>query len=178
MSAHTEENVEAVLDAVTQNRTQRVSDIALTVQLSHSSVYRILRGDLQYFKKAAKFVLHLLNDNKRQVRVRCAQETLDWIQDEPALMKRVITGDESYIHLYTPQTKEGSKEWLEKDAPQPQKPLQGWGTPHSKCMLITFFNHKGLVYREFVRNQTITGLVYVQVLNRLLQAIQHRRTRL
>ncbi len=53
MSACCEENVEAVVDAVNQDQTQRVTDIALRVQLSHSSVHRILRGDLNYFKKTA-----------------------------------------------------------------------------------------------------------------------------
>ncbi len=62
MSARSEDNVEAVLDAVNQDKTQRVCEIALRVQLSHSSVHRILRGDLNFRKKAAKFVPYELND--------------------------------------------------------------------------------------------------------------------
>ncbi len=178
VSVRTEENVEAVLDAVTQNKKQRIMDIALTVQLSHSSVQRILRGNLNFRKKAAKFVPHLLTDRNRQVWMQCTQDMLDWIHDERGLLSRVITGDESYIHLYNPGSKECTKEWLDKDEPRPQKPLRGWGTRHSKCMVIVFFDHKGVVYREFVRDQTITSAVYIQVLDRLLTAIQHRRTQL
>ena len=166
------------MEAVHDNRRQTCSQLAFQVNLSHSSVHRILRGDLQYKKKAAKMVPHLLSDHNRQTRVRISQEALDWIRDEPGLMSKVITGDESYIHIYMAETKGRSKEWLDKDDPRPQKPIRGWGTKYSKCMLVLFFDHKGVVHREFVRGEMITGAVYENILNRLLTSIQHRHTRL
>ncbi len=174
----TQENIESVVEAVQANRKQTVDQIAFRVSLSHTSVQRILRGDLQYKKKAAKLVPHVLSDHNRRTRVSLAQDALDWIRDEPGLMRRVITGDESYIHIYMEETKERSKEWLDKNDPRPQKPVRGWGTKYSKCMLVLFFDFQGVVYREFVGGQTITGEVYLKILQGLLQAIQHRRIRL
>ncbi len=124
-SMHSEDNVESVLEVVLQDRRQRVSDIALAVDLSHSSVHRILRMDLKFHKKSAKFVPKILTAAHKDERIECCQEALDWIRFERNLSSKVITGDESYVHLYTPETKEASKQWLDKDDPRPQKALQG-----------------------------------------------------
>ncbi len=43
-------------------------------------------------------------------------------------------------------------------------------------MLVIFFDCKGVVYREFYQNETMTGVKYLALLQRLLTAIQHRRT--
>ncbi len=142
--------MESVVEAVQANRRLTVAQIGLRVNLSHSSVHRILRGDLKYKKKAAKMVPHLLSDHNRRTRVSLCQDALDWIRDEPGLMSKVVTGDESYIHIYMAETKERSKEWLDKDNPRPQKAVRGWGTKYSKCMLILFFDCKGMVYRQYV----------------------------
>lgn len=178
VDVRTQENIEAVVEAVQADRRQTVDQIALRVNLSHTSVQRIIRGDLQYRKKAAKLVPHVLSDHNRRTRVSLAQDALDWIRDEPGLMRKVITGDESYIHIYMEETKERSREWLDKNEDRPQKAVRGWGTKYSKCMLVLFFDFQGVVYRQFVRGQMITGEVYLGILDNLLQAIQYRHTRL
>ena len=44
------------------------------------------------------------------------------------------------------------------------------------AMLITFFDSKGIIYREFVpTGQTITGAYYLEVLNRLMAKIRRIR---
>ncbi len=82
------------------------------------------------------------------------------------------------MHLYLPETKEQSKQWLEPRDAHPQKAIQGRGTRYSKAMLVMFFDSTGVVHREFIRNETITGKVYTQILDRLLISLQHRCTRL
>ncbi|EFN73466.1 hypothetical protein EAG_08786, partial [Camponotus floridanus] len=44
-----------------------------------------------------KFVPKLLNFDQKQRRVDIAQELLNAINDDPDLLKRVITGDESWV---------------------------------------------------------------------------------
>ncbi len=79
MSARCQENVESVVEAVQANRRQTVAQLSLWVNLSHSSVHQILRGDLKFKKKAAKMIPHVLSDHNRRTRVNLAQEALDWI---------------------------------------------------------------------------------------------------
>ncbi len=45
-----------------------------------------------------------------------------------------------------------------------------------KVMLVAFFDNRGMVHHEFVPNGLgIGGVVYAGIIQRLLQAIQHRR---
>ncbi len=170
--------MESVLECVMNDRRVWIQEICSQVEMSYTSVQRILKKDLKLRKKSAKFVPRILTDVHKQKRITCCRNALTWKRMEKDLFDEVITGDESYIYLYTPETKEQSKQWLDKDDPRPQKALQGRGTRHSKCMLVAFFNSRGLVHREFVRNSTITAAVYVNILDRLLVSIQHTRTSL
>ncbi len=175
-SARTEENVEAVLEIVTNERRKRLHEIALEVDVSHTTVHRILRKDLNMRKKLAKFVPRILTPVHLNQRMTACRDNLDWFCQERRLFERIITADETYIHLYEPESKEDSKQWLLPGEPRPQKALRGRGTRHSKCMLLVFFDYKGIVHREYFRNQTLTKHVYLAVLNRLLTSIQNRCT--
>ncbi len=126
--ARTQENIEAVVECVTSDRQQTVNQMALKLQISHTTVQRILRKDLNMKKKAAKFVPKLLTDQHKQCRVDACNENLFRRRLEPRLFERIVTGDESYFHLYEPETKKMSKQWLQSDDPRPQKALRDRGT--------------------------------------------------
>lgn len=175
-TASNADNVEGVVDALQQDKRQTCAQIALKLQISHSSVHRILHKELNMRKKAAKFVPKLLSPANIQSRLTLCRDNLQWYRIECRLFERIITGDESYFHLYLPETKEQSKQWLEKDEPRPQKALRGRGTRASKVMLVIFFDCHGVVHREFIRNATVTAQMYLGILQRLLVSIQHRRT--
>ncbi len=175
-TAHTEENVEGVLDAVTSDRCKTIADIAMEMQLSHSSVCQILHKDLKLRKKCAKFIPKILTPVHLQARIQTSRDFLQWIRAEPHLLDKVITEHESYMHSYIPESKQQSRQWLEPGDARPQKALQGRGTRHSKCMLVIFFDAHGIVYREYFQNQTIMAQVYLGNLQHLFTAIQHRRT--
>jgi len=49
---------------------------------------------------SAKFVPKLLNFGQKNRRMSIAQELLDDVNDDPDLLKRVITGDESWVYGY------------------------------------------------------------------------------
>ena len=51
--------------------------------------------DLGMKQVAVKFVPKLPNFDQKQHRKNIAQELLDYVSDEPNLLQRVITGDES-----------------------------------------------------------------------------------
>jgi len=47
----------------------------------------------------------LLNFDQKNRRMSIAQELLDDVNDDPDLLKRVITGDESWVYGYDIETK-------------------------------------------------------------------------
>ncbi len=177
-SARTDDNVAAVLEAVQGDRRRIIADLSLRVDVSHSSVQRILKLDLKLCKKSAKFVPKILTQGHRDQRVNLCRENLRRHCREFLFFHKVITGDETYIYLYQPETKEQSKQWLEVGDERPTKAVQGRGTRHSKCMLVLFFDQQGIVHREFIRNQTITKQVYLQILKRLMDSIEMRHPKL
>ncbi len=177
-TARCEENVEAVMEGVASDRRQTVSQLSFHLQISHASVHRILKKDLKLRKKTAKYVPKLLTAAHKATRIESCRDILQWRRDERHLLEKVVTGDESYFHLYMPETKEGSRQWLEAGAPRPQKALRGRGGPRTKVMLLIFFDCHGVVFRKFYRNQTMTKELYLIALQDLFEAIQNRRTQL
>lgn len=175
-SGRSDDNVEAVMGALTESRNKTVSQISLELDLKHTTVHRILRKDLLLFKKCAKFVPKILTQENKDRRVRICRYNLGRARLEGRFFHNIITGDESYIHIWDPGNKEATREWLAKDEDHAQKPLQWRGGRNSKCLLIVFFDWRGIVHHEYHRHTTINGPLYRQILECLFQSIQHRRT--
>jgi hypothetical protein len=60
----------------------------------------------------------------------------------------VITGDETWIFEYDPETKRQSKEWHTSASPPPKKARRS--KSKIKFMFICFFDSEGIVHTEFV----------------------------
>lgn len=91
----TEENIDEVKKIVLANRRITVREIAEDLNISTGSCHSIFTNDLGMRRVAAKFVPKLLNFDQKQNRINVANELLDSIRDEPNLLQKVITGDES-----------------------------------------------------------------------------------
>ncbi|UYV77652.1 hypothetical protein LAZ67_15001822 [Cordylochernes scorpioides] len=75
---------------------------------------------------------------------------------------------------YDPETKRQSSQWLEPGEPRFKK--ERMIKSKLKCLLITFFDVKGLVHYEFVpEGQTINQHYYIDVLRRLREAVRQKR---
>ena len=66
-----------------------------------------------------------------------AQDNLEMVSDDENVLKKVITGDESWVYGYDPETKRQSSQWKRPDEPRPKKARQS--RSHVKSMLIIFF---------------------------------------
>ncbi|XP_025262344.1 laccase-15 [Camponotus floridanus] len=99
-----DDNVEAVKKIVMENRRITIREVAEDVGISVGSCYAIFSGVLGMQRVAAKFVSKLLNFDQKQRRVDIAQELLNAINDDPDLLKRVITGERIDFILNANQT--------------------------------------------------------------------------
>jgi len=86
---------------------------------------------------AAKFVPRLLNNDQRDHRVQVCAELQKAVRHDPNFLSRVITGDESWLYNYDPETKQQSSQWKTPSSPRPKKALQV--RSNIKSMLIIFF---------------------------------------
>ena len=85
--------------------------IADELGMNSERVWRIITEDLVMRKNCAKMVPSLVNEGQKERRVQVCQDILELLETEPNLLKRVVTGNESWIFEYDPLTKRQSLEW-------------------------------------------------------------------
>ena len=73
-----------------------------------------------------------------------AQEMLNDVNDDPDLLKRVITGDESWVYGYDDETKAQSSQWKHTESPRSKKARQV--RSNVKVLLTVFFDYHGVVH--------------------------------
>ncbi|GFX84360.1 mariner Mos1 transposase [Trichonephila clavipes] len=96
------------------------------------------------------------------------------INSDENFLKKIITGDETWVYGYDPETKQQSSQWKFPSEPRPKKARQSQG--NIKSMLIVFFDYEGIVHHEYAHTgQTINKEYYVEVLKRLRNAIRRKR---
>ena len=116
----------------------------------------------------AKMVPRLLNEGQKERRVQVCQDILKQLKTEANLLKRVVTGGESWIFEYDRLTKRQSLEW--KSALSPRSKKVRVFKSKTKVMLIAFFYVHGIVHAEVLpQSQTINQHVYKNILRRLMR---------
>ena len=145
----TDENIDEVKKIVLVNRRITVREVAEDLNISIGSCHSIFTNDLGMTRVAAKFVPKLLNFDQKQHRINIAQEILDSVRDDPNLLQRVITGDESWVYGYDVETKAQSSQWKLPHEPRPKskeelnkitkndflKCFEDWKKPWHKCII-------------------------------------------
>ncbi|KAJ4426506.1 hypothetical protein ANN_27320, partial [Periplaneta americana] len=147
--------VERVRNLVMADHRLTVREIAEEVGVSKDSAHAILRDDLNMNRVAAKFVPKLLSPEQKDLRCDVAQDLLDTANTDPGFLNTVITGDESWVYGYDPETKRQSSQWKHPESPRPKKVRQV--RSKIKVMLTVFFDVRGIVHHEYAsEGQTVT----------------------
>ena len=91
----------------------KVRELAEAAGISIGSVVKILHENLSMRKLTAKWMLCLLTiDHKRQ-RVHDSKNCLDLFNRKPSdFLRRLVTIDETWIHHYTLESKQQTKQWV------------------------------------------------------------------
>ncbi|GFW65801.1 putative mariner transposase [Trichonephila clavipes] len=102
---------------------------------------------------------------------------LESIENDPYFLEHVITGDESWVFEYDPETKRQSMNWHTSTSPRPKKARMS--KSKIKNMLIRFvcfFDSQGIVQKEFVpQGQAVNQHFYREVLERLRKRVMRVR---
>uniref|UniRef100_T1H985 Diacylglycerol lipase-alpha n=1 Tax=Rhodnius prolixus TaxID=13249 RepID=T1H985_RHOPR len=117
----TPEIIDKIHDMVMDDRRVKVREIASAVGISNERVHNILHQHLDMTKLSARWVPRLLTLDQKRNRVKCCKDGLQLFQKNPQDFKRrFVTVDETWIHHYTPETKEQSKQWVTKGESAPK----------------------------------------------------------
>jgi hypothetical protein len=69
----------------------------------------------------SNFVPRLLTQDQRDSRAAICQELLDHASNDENFLKRIITGDETWVYGYDVEMKMQSSQRIEKNLPRPKK---------------------------------------------------------
>ena len=138
-TSSTPKNVETIRRLVYEDRRRIIKDNVTIVNVSYGTVQTILTCDLNMHRVAAKFVPSILTPEQKEHQVAICEELHQHAVDDPSFMSRVITGDDSWVCGYDPETKQQSSRWKSPGFPGPKKARQSRSA--KKSMLIIFFRH-------------------------------------
>jgi len=120
-TSKTNNNVEIVGALVRSDRRLTVRMIASELNLNHTTVHLILTEELTMKKLCTKFVPKNLTVEQKDNRKDVCLHLLERIQRDRNFLKNVITGDETWIFEYDPETKRQSKEGHTSASLRPKK---------------------------------------------------------
>jgi len=88
-----------------------------------------------------------------------------------------VTVDETWIHWYTPETKEQSKQRTSPGEPAPKKAKTAPSA--GKMMATVFWDSQGVINIDYLeKGKTVTVLYYAELLGRFDAELQKKRTHL
>ncbi|UYV74029.1 hypothetical protein LAZ67_11001878 [Cordylochernes scorpioides] len=79
--------------------------------ISKTTIGGIVTEDLKLKKTPAKFIPISLTNEKKLCRLATCEDMLEMTRTDPEWKDKIITGDETWIYGYDPETKRQSTEW-------------------------------------------------------------------
>jgi len=173
-TSHTEETMARVREIIRADRRLIIREVAEDVGIAFGTCQKILTEELQMRRVSAKFVPRLLTADQKDDRVSICTDLRERAQNDLNFTSSIITGVESWVCGYDPETKQMSSEWKTASSPRPKKARQV--KSNVKTKLIAFLDIDGLVHHEYVpRGQTVNKEFYKTVLQRLRDAVRRHR---
>lgn len=175
VSVSTEENVEKVEKLVLEDARIKIRMLAEMTNLSVGTIHAILHDHLNLSKVSARWVPRMLTAPQKQVRVECCKDFLELCkEDSTSIFDRLVTGDETWVHHYDPESKQESMQWVKKGADPPKKFKVT--SSAGKIMATVFWDSKGILLIEYKnKGVSITAASYAITLRNLKEAIKEKR---
>lgn len=174
----TEDMVNKILDIVLADRRVKIREIADIVHISIERIQNILHEKLGMRKLSARWVPRLLTVEQKRNRMTTSEHCLNMFKRNPKeFLRRFVTVDETWIHHYTPETKEQSKQWTSpgETAPKKAKTVPSAG----KVMATVFGDSQGIIFTDYLENgRTITRQYYADLLDRFNAELMKKRPHL
>ena len=173
-----EKNVATVETLIEEDASYTVQEIEELSGIHWSSVLKILRERLGLRKICAHWVPQLLTDEQKQSRVRLASQVIEkYDKCDPRRLEEIVTGDETWIYHFQPDSKAKIKVWGSSEGDIPV--IVRHCKTSNRMLYAIFFDSKGPVLQIPVpTGSSVTGKFYREsVLTQLVDFYQKRRPR-
>ena len=120
VSVLTEKNVATVKTLIEEDARYTVQEIEELSGIHSSDALKILRERLGLRKICTRWVPHLLTDEQKQSRVRLASQVIEkYDKCDPRRLEEIVTGDETWIYHFQPDSKAKNKVWVSSEVDRP-----------------------------------------------------------
>ncbi|UYV68923.1 hypothetical protein LAZ67_6001674 [Cordylochernes scorpioides] len=111
----TDENVQKITDLIKENPRTTLLELEQDTGISKTTIGRIVTEDLRLKKTPAKFIPRFLTNEQKLCRLATCEDMLEMTRTDPEWKDKIITGDETWVYAYDPETKRQSAEWRGQD---------------------------------------------------------------
>jgi histone-lysine N-methyltransferase SETMAR len=160
---------------VLDDQQMKMREIAESIGISKERVGYILHEELNMKKLCAVWVPRLHTADKKRTCMKISEQCLEHFnKNKTDFVHQFITMDGTWIHHYTPESKQQSKQWTEAGCSALKKtssvPSAG------KVMALVFWDAEGILFINYVeKGKTITREYYSNILTRLDEKICEKR---
>ena len=162
-----ENTIESVRQQIDQDPHSSIRGISSNLDLSYGTVQTIFLGDLTLKKVCARWVPHILTEDRKRQRVLWTRKLIQLLEpNEHKRLEDVFTGDETWIYFYGIRINVKAED-------EPGHVVVRKGFQSRKRLFTIFFNCEGPVLVDILpKKTTLTGVYYGQnILPGVIQAI-------
>jgi histone-lysine N-methyltransferase SETMAR len=153
----------------------KVREIAKTIGIKKELVGYILHKELDMKKICARWVPRLPTADQKRTFMKISEQCLEHFnKNETDFVRRFITMVETWIHHYTSESKQQSKQWTEAGCSAPKKTRS---VPSAeKVLALVFWDAESILFIDYLeKGKTIIGEYYSNFLTRLDETICEKR---
>ena len=168
--------IDQIRDQISEDPHVTIRELSDTNGISYGSVQTILKKELGLKKLCARWIPHLLTDEQKRERVRCATELLNMFEPHgPKRLTDIVTGDETWISYFGIPSKRQNRMWVGEKGDRPVVLRPGFQS--RKRLFTVFFNCYGPVVVDILpKDTTMTSAYYVQnILPQIKNSIDEQR---
>ncbi|UYV61481.1 hypothetical protein LAZ67_1005011 [Cordylochernes scorpioides] len=135
-----------------QNPRTTLLELEQDTGISKTTIGRIVTEDLKLKKTPAKFIPRFLTNEQKLCRLATCEDMMEMTRTDPEWKDKIITGDETWVYGYDPETKPQSAEWGGKrfEKKRPEKWTNGgWilhhdnARPHTAHLMTSLLAKNG-----------------------------------
>ncbi|UYV64648.1 hypothetical protein LAZ67_3001488 [Cordylochernes scorpioides] len=109
------QNVQKITDLIKENPRTTLLELEQDTGISKTTIGRIVTKDLKLKKTPAKFIPIFLTNEQKLCRLATCENMLEMTRTDPEWKDKIITGDETWVYDYDPETKRQYAEWRGQD---------------------------------------------------------------
>lgn len=173
----TDENIAAVQKLVEEDPHCTFAQMRTALGISSASLQSIVHEKLGLRKLTSRWIPHSLTEDQKHERVNWCQMMLRIYKNgESKRVSDLLTGDETWLYYYEPETKEQSKTWTFPNGQAPIKVKKGRSV--GKRMFALFFRKAGFVAKVMVKpKEIINSKWYKKTLYQVFRKVRQKRPR-